>query len=281
MIVRLQIHGIDVSRIIIAADENEISPKALDKIFDLANRRGLIVTDIHLLFSEVAGPIGSDADFDVDIITLRGAYWSIKRTLDILGAAALLLLLAPLFALTAGLVAWDVSNPLLFWQERPGRHGKMIRVFKFRTMKTSVGSDGRPIPDEQRTSRIGHLLRKLRLDELPQLWNILRGDMSFIGPRPLLFVDQPEEVSQRLAVRPGISGWAQINGGKLVTPEEKRALDLWYIAHVSFFLDIRIALLTLIVMVRGDSPNSEAVRQAVDWLSAQESSVALDKSPEI
>lgn len=275
---RFKIHGIDISRIIIAATEQEISPKALEKIFDVANRHGLAVVDIHLLFSEVAGPIGLEDDFDVDEITLRGAYWGIKRALDIFGASMLMLLLSPFFALTAALVARDVGRPLMFWQERPGRHGKMIRVFKFRTMKNAIGDDGVPVPDAQRTSRIGVALRKLRLDELPQLWNILKGDMSFIGPRPLLFVDQPEEISQRLAVRPGISGWAQINGGKLVTPEEKRALDLWYIAHVSFLLEMRIVFLTLVVMVRGDISRPDAVREAVAWLKVQEGSVALEEA---
>lgn len=272
-----KIRGIDISRIVIAANEREISPKSLETIFDVANRHRLVVSDIHLLFSEVAGPIGLDDDFDVDEITLRGPYWGIKRTIDIFAAFFLLILISPLFALTAALVWSDIGRPLLFWQERPGRHGKLFRVFKFRTMKDAVTPDGVPVPDDLRTSKIGNLLRKLRLDELPQLWNILAGDMSFIGPRPLLFIDQPDEVSQRLAVRPGISGWAQVNGGKLVTPEEKRALDLWYISHASFILEMKIVFLTLLVMLKGDVARPEAVREAVDWLKTQESSITLDQ----
>ncbi len=274
---RYKIHGVDIRRVVIAANENEISPSTLDRILDVAGRHGLAVTDIHLLFSEVAGPIGLEDDFDVSEITLRDAYWGVKRAIDILGAVILLLLLSPSFVLTAVLVAIDVGVPLVFWQERPGRHGKMIRVFKFRTMKDAVGRNGIPIPDGERTSPIGEFLRKTRLDELPQLWNILRGDMSFIGPRPLLFIDQPEEVSQRLAVRPGVSGWAQVNGGKLVTPEEKRALDLWYIAHASLILDMTIVVRTLLVVFRGDISRPDAVREAVDWLRAREDVVMVDE----
>lgn len=273
-----KIRGIDISRIVIAANETEISSMSLDKIFDVANRHQLVISDIHLIFSEVAGPVGLDDDFDVDEIRLRGAFWGVKRFLDIVGALGLLVLIFPLYAATAYLVWRDVGKPLLFWQERPGRHGKMIRVFKFRTMKDAVGADGIPIPDDKRTSKTGLLLRKLRLDELPQLWNIVIGDMSFIGPRPLLFVDQPEEVSQRLAIRPGISGWAQVNGGKLVSPEEKRALDLWYISHASLFLELKIVFLTLLVMLRGDIERPQAVKEAVDWLRTQEFSVSLDES---
>ncbi len=268
-----KIRGIDISRLVIAAGQNEITKNELEGVFQVAQRHNLDVNDIHALFSEVAGPVGLDEDFNVDEITLRGPYWGVKRGLDIFGAVALLLLLSPFFALTSLLVQLDVGKPRLFWQERPGRHGKMIRVFKFRTMRDSVTPEGVPVPDELRVSKVGLILRKLRLDELPQLWNILVGDMSFIGPRPLLFVDQPEEVSQRLAVRPGISGWAQVNGGKLVSPEEKRALDLWYIAHVSFTLEMKIVYLTLLVMARGDIARPQAVREALEWLRAQEESL--------
>lgn len=271
------IRGVEISRLVICASGNEINAREIDQLTDVASRRKLVVNDIHLLFSEVAGPIGLDDDFAVDEITLRGAYWGLKRALDIFGATALLILLSPLFAITSALVWVDVGRPLFFWQERPGRHGRMIRVFKFRTMKDAVAPDGTAVPDDSRTSKIGIILRKLRLDELPQLWNILRGDMSFIGPRPLLFVDQPQEVSRRLAVRPGISGWAQVNGGKLVTPEEKRALDLWYIAHVSLALELRIVALTLLVMLRGDVARPEAVRSAVEWLRRQEIAVTIDE----
>jgi lipopolysaccharide/colanic/teichoic acid biosynthesis glycosyltransferase len=266
---KLKIHGIDVSRIVISATPDEISKETLDKITRVAADRQISVNDIHLLFTEVAGETNIDDDFTIDVIELRGLYWGIKRSLDVFGATMLILLLLPLFSLTAILVRLDVGSPLLFWQVRPGRHGKMIHVYKFRTMKDSVDKSGAPVADEFRTSKIGLFLRKVRLDELPQLWNILRGDMSFIGPRPLLFVDQPDEVSQRLAIRPGISGWAQVNGGKLITPDEKNALDLWHIGHVSFGLEMKIVWMTLLVMLRGDTRREEAISEAINWLRRQ------------
>ncbi len=271
-----KIRGIDINRIVVAANENEISTKNLDHIYDVARRYQVAISDIHLLFTEVAGSIGNDDDFEIDEIKLRGAFWGFKRVLDIGAALSLLLLLFPVYAITAFLVWQDVGKPLFFWQERPGRHGKMIRVYKFRSMKDAVAPDGVPVPDNMRTSKTGLLLRKLRLDELPQLWNIVIGDMSFVGPRPLLFIDQPEEMSQRLAVRPGISGWAQVNGGKLVSPEQKRALDLWYISHASLLLEIKIIILTILVMFRGDIERPKAVNEAVKWLREQENSILLE-----
>jgi lipopolysaccharide/colanic/teichoic acid biosynthesis glycosyltransferase len=271
-----KIRGIDIRRIVIAANENEITARNLELILNVASRHQILVSDIHFLFSEVAGSIGVDDDFDIDEIWLRGAYWGLKRVLDIVAALALLFLISPVYLITAFLVWKDVGKPLFFWQERPGRHGKMIRVFKFRSMKDAVGLDGVPVPDDMRTSKIGLLLRKIRLDELPQLWNIIVGDMSFIGPRPLLFVDQPEEMSQRLAVRPGVTGWAQVNGGKLVTPEQKRALDLWYISHASLLLDMKIVILTILVMFRGDVKRPQAVQEALKWLKEQEHSILLE-----
>jgi lipopolysaccharide/colanic/teichoic acid biosynthesis glycosyltransferase len=271
-----KIRGIDISRIVVTANENEISPRTLEYILDAARRHNVNVSDIHFLFSEVAGTIGLDDDFGVDEIQLRGYFWGVKRVIDIIAAFFLLLFLLPVFIVTTILVWLDVGSPMFFWQQRPGRHGKMIRVYKFRTMKDSVRSDGVPLPDHLRTSKMGLLLRKLRLDELPQLWNIIIGDMSFIGPRPLLFADQPEEMSQRLAVRPGISGWAQVNGGKLVSPEQKRALDLWYISHASLFLEIKIAILTLVVMIKGDVERPNNISTAVQWLQEQEHSISID-----
>lgn len=153
----------------------------------------------------------------------------------------------------------------------------MIHVFKFRTMKDSLDKSGAPIADNLRTSKIGLFLRKVRFDELPQLWNIVRGDMSFIGPRPLLFVDQPGEISQRLAIRPGISGWAQVNGGKLITPEEKNALDLWHIGHISFSLEMKIVFMTLLVMLRGDIRREHTIVEAVNWLKQQTDTSLSDK----
>lgn len=274
---KLKNHGVQIRRLIVSASENEISERSLEKIMRVGRRLVIPVTDIHLLFTEVAGQGAFEDEFDIDVISMRGYYWILKRSLDVAAASFLILILLPLFVLASLVVFFDVGAPLIFWQRRLGRHGKVFSVYKFRTMKDAIKSNGDLVPDGERTSSIGLMLRMTRLDELPQLWNILIGDMSFIGPRPLLPVDQPEEISHRLAVRPGLSGWAQVNGGKMIAPEEKRALDLWYIAHADVWLDVRIALMTVLVMIRGDIYNSQQVSRAVDWLKTQEGSVAFEK----
>jgi lipopolysaccharide/colanic/teichoic acid biosynthesis glycosyltransferase len=268
---KLKVHGVPIRRLILSASEEEISQQSLEKIRRVGETLQIPLIDIHLLFTEIVGKADEDP-YDIDVIKLRGPHWALKRCLDIVAAAFLIVALSPLFAVTAVLVAADVGFPILFWQKRFGRHGKLFAVYKFRTMR----DDGDHLSDAERTSSIGLILRLTRLDELPQLWNILIGDMSFIGPRPLLPIDQPEEISQRLAARPGLSGWAQVNGGRLVTPEEKRALDLWYIAHASLWLDIRIALMTVSVLLHGDIYNRQEISRAVDWLQAHEESALLE-----
>ena len=129
-------------------------------------------------------------------------------------------------------------------------------------MRAAHDARGDRIPDQLRCSKIGHFLRQTRLDELPQLYNILVGEMSFVGPRPLLPIDQPENKDLRLVVRPGLTGWAQVNGGRDISPEDKAVLDVWYIRQASFWLDIKIVLRTVIGMVLGDRANGEVVRAA-------------------
>jgi lipopolysaccharide/colanic/teichoic acid biosynthesis glycosyltransferase len=145
-------------------------------------------------------------------------------------------------------------------------------------MRAAHDSAGNRIPDELRCSKVGHFLRRTRLDELPQLYNILVGEMSFVGPRPLLPIDQPENKNLRLLVRPGLTGWAQVNGGRDLAPEEKAVLDVWYIAHASLWLDIRIVLRTVIEMVKGERPRGEAVR-AADVRGAQAPALSLTVLP--
>jgi lipopolysaccharide/colanic/teichoic acid biosynthesis glycosyltransferase len=271
---KLKLRGVEIRRVILSASGEEIARHSLDKVLASAERLNIPVMDIHLLFTEIAGKPSQEDEFDIDVIKLRGAHWMFKRSLDIIAAAFLIIALSPLFLIAAALVVYDLGFPILFWQQRFGRHGKVFSVYKFRTMR----DDGDHLSDAERTSSIGLILRLTRLDELPQLWNILIGDMSFIGPRPLLPIDQPEEISQRLAARPGLSGWAQVNGGRLVTPEEKRALDLWYIAHASLWLDIRIALMTVSVLLHGDIYNRQEIGRAVDWLQAHEESALIEEA---
>jgi sugar transferase EpsL len=171
-----------------------------------------------------------------------------KRTLDALAASAGLVVLAPLLAATALAVRLAIGSPVLFRQTRPGLHGRPFTLLKFRTMRDAQDSHGNPLPDEARLTRLGALLRSTSLDELPELWNVLRGEMSLVGPRPLLMEYLPlytPEQARRHEVRPGITGWAQVNGRNAIAWEEKFRLDVWYVDHRTLRLDLKILLLTL------------------------------------
>ncbi|HWT29699.1 MAG TPA: sugar transferase [Croceibacterium sp.] len=176
-----------------------------------------------------------------------------KRLFDVLVAGIVLVALAPLLLLLALLVAIFVGRPVLFVQERPGLQGRIFRLVKFRTMTNERDGAGSLLPDEQRLRRFGRLLRATSLDELPELFNILRGDMSLVGPRPLLVEYLPlytAEQARRHLVRPGITGWAQVNGRNAISWEDKFAHDLWYVDNHSFWIDLKILLLTVARVLR-------------------------------
>ena len=175
----------------------------------------------------------------------------------------LLVLLAPVGLIVAGFALVDVGAPVLFWQERIGKGGKTFLLFKVRTYRAPFDAEGRTLSASERVSRIGRAIRATRLDEIPQLFNILRGDMSLIGPRPLLPVDQPADPRIRLSVRPGVTGWAQVNGGVQLTPEEKDALDVWYIQHASLWFDLKIVWWTIAYFALGERKGHAAVDQAL------------------
>jgi lipopolysaccharide/colanic/teichoic acid biosynthesis glycosyltransferase len=192
----------------------------------------------------------------------RRRYWTVKRVLDVVGSLGLIVLLAPVMALVALLVLIDVGQPLWFWQQRPGLGGRPFRIYKLRTMGAAHDEEGRLVPDEDRVSGIGHFLRRSRLDELPQLFHILMGQMSFVGPRPLLPIDQPVGFAARLLVRPGLTGWAQVKGGRQISALDKAALDVWYVRHASLRLDLEILLRTALTLLVGERPHEGAIRQA-------------------
>lgn len=171
-----------------------------------------------------------------------------KRLFDLAVAGVGLTLLAPIILVTALLIRVKLGSPVVFKQERPGLHGKTFTVYKFRTMTDECDDNGELLPDQQRLTRFGKLLRKFSLDEFPQLLNVVKGDMSLIGPRPLLVEYLPlysKEQNKRHNVRPGITGWAQVNGRNAITWEERFRLDVWYVENQSFCLDMKIMLMTL------------------------------------
>ena len=176
-----------------------------------------------------------------------------KRALDICLSAAGLALTLPVIALTALVIRATLGAPVLFAQLRPGLNGRPFVVYKFRSMSEARGKDGELLGDDVRLTRVGYWLRKLSLDELPQLWNVLKGEMSLVGPRPLLMEYLPlynARQARRHEVKPGITGWAQVNGRNALTWDEKFELDIWYVDHVSLALDMRILALTALKLLR-------------------------------
>lgn len=211
----------------------------------------------------------------------------IKRTFDLIAAAIGLIILAPVFALIALLVYLQMGRPILFMQPRPGQGGKIFTFYKFRTMSNACDQNGKLLPDANRLTAIGKFLRKTSLDELPQLFNILKGDMSFIGPRPLLveYLDYytPEQ-ARRHAVKPGVTGWAQVNGRNTISWAEKCDLDVWYVDHQSLWLDAKILAMTVGKVLRqqdvslSECPEAskqqiEAIKQAKQLSTADIASV--------
>lgn len=172
----------------------------------------------------------------------------IKRLFDIIVSSFVLILLSPIIAITAYFIHKKLGAPVLFRQMRPGLNGKPFEMIKFRTMKDAVDKNGRSLPDSERLTPFGMKLRSTSLDELPGLWNVFKGDMSLVGPRPLLveyLTLYSVEQARRHDVRPGVTGWAQINGRNAISWQQKFKLDVWYVDHQSLWLDIKILLLTI------------------------------------
>ncbi len=172
----------------------------------------------------------------------------LKRSFDIVAASVALILLFPVIALVAWQTRRKLGTPVLFRQVRPGWRGRPFKMVKFRTMRDAIGPDGKQLPDAERMTPFGNFVRSSSLDELPELWNVFKGDMSLVGPRPLLIEYLPlytPEQARRHEVRPGVTGWAQINGRNAVSWDEKFKLDVWYVDHHSLWLDLKILFLTV------------------------------------
>ena len=208
---------------------------------------------------------------------LVGKYSSIpmsKRTLDLFLTIPGIVILFPLLLIIAMLVGVNFGTPIIFRQMRPGYKGKPYRVYKFRTMTNAHDAQDNLLPDSQRITRLGHFLRSYSLDELPELFNVLRGEMSLVGPRPLLtkYLERySQEQARRHEVLPGITGWAQINGRNVLTWEEKFALDCWYVDHWSFWLDIKILILTVVKVLRREGINQPGQATAEEFMGNHES----------
>ena len=271
----LEVEGIVVDRIAIAMPMHKLSSRAREALHQIERETSIT---LHPLADRIGlgageGPQSkarrdwenlSNLEFSLSELRLLGGrrYFFAKRALDAAGSLVLLALGLPVIVLVGLLVALDVGAPIVFCQRRPGLRGKPFKLYKFRTMVRAYDANGDRIDDEQRSSWIGRSLRRTRLDELPQLYNVLIGDMSFVGPRPLLPIDQRPEYKARLLVRPGITGWAQVEGGRIIQPADKAAMDVWYVQNASLALDLWVILLTIPMMFLGDRVNAGAIERA-------------------
>ena len=200
---------------------------------------------------------------------------SLKRVIDVIGAASALVILSPVLLAAALAIRLRLGTPVLFRQSRAGLRGAPFDVFKFRTMTDARDADGRLLPDAARLTRLGAFLRNTSIDELPQFWNVLRGDMSLVGPRPLTIIYVPRyspEQFRRHDVRPGITGWAQVNGRNQLSWPERFRQDVWYVDHWSLWLDLKIMAMTLARVVRREGISSSGHVTSGDFLGNEPTS---------
>lgn len=265
------IHGVSVDRVVVCGGSDTLSAEALQALRRVCARRGIELSFVTNPFnfasamsagSQTGATLEGASPRRSSPIVAPARYFRYKRIADTVFAAMLIVVLSPLWLIGAMAALIDVGSPVLFWQRRIGLGGRPFQIYKLRTLAHILDEAGRPMPDEARLSWIGRLLRSTRIDELPQLLSVLAGDMALIGPRPLLPRDQPADPSVRLMVRPGITGWAQVNGGALLSAEEKDALDAWYVRHATAWLDTCIIAMTLRSLFRGDRRSERALGQA-------------------
>ncbi|HVX35742.1 MAG TPA: sugar transferase [Hyphomicrobium sp.] len=269
----LDIHGVHINCVVLTKPLEMLSATAQRALLRVANDQSIRIEVLDNLFS-----LGETATKDTPTNTIheanafdpqrRQSYLRWKRAFDVAAGVASAIFLAPLMLFVGALVLLDVGYPIIFWQQRPGTLGLPIKVLKFRTMRAARSADGTLLSDLQRLSVIGKFLRRMRLDELPQILNVLAGEMSIVGPRPLLPIDQSRQFRARLGLKPGLTGWAQINGGRHLSIDEKAVLDLWYVKNASFRLDFRILLRTARTILLGERVNPRAVREA--WLALRD-----------
>lgn len=276
----LKFSGVVIDKIMITAPSSSFSQEAYQSIAEIERSGSVEVINLSEKFGlEPVRPEPSPlnavtampmprktAAFEIPPHQLeamhRRPYWKLKRMIDIVASLGLLIVTAPIMVLICAACLPTIGRPILFWQQRPGLGGRPFNLYKFRTMKAAYTSDGRELSDEERVSIVGNFLRRTRLDELPQLINILRGDMSFIGPRPLLPRDQDDAYRTRLFVRPGLTGWAQVVGGRAISAEDKAALDIWYVKNASLMLDLKVLLKTIPIVLLGETISRHLIEQA-------------------
>jgi lipopolysaccharide/colanic/teichoic acid biosynthesis glycosyltransferase len=275
----LDVHGVSVDGIVLVTPFNDLSESAREALIRAERLRGITLQllgdslDLNIERMQVSHEaleikFALPSELKLQLYPAevqayaRRNFWKMKRALDVFAALVLILLLSPVMLLVSIFVAASVGFPVKFWQRRPGLAGKPFHLYKFRTMRAEHAPDGRRLSDAERVSPVGKFLRRTRLDELPQLVNILRGDMSFIGPRPLLAKELPRECSARFLVRPGLTGWAQVVGGRDISAADKLALDIWYVRNAAILLDLEIVARTIPVVLFGEKISEHLIERA-------------------
>ncbi len=269
------LHGVRIDKVVLAEEPKDLSEPTWNEICRVRDALNIgleVLPDLLMsarstdndatLIVAAAGEIAAVPESEFHA-SLDRPFWKLKRALDFAIALTIAVVLSPVIAIVMALALLDVGIPAIFWQQRVGRNGAPLHLYKFRTLKTLFDRQTKEKREAQDPSAIGRFLRATRLDELPQLWNVLAGEMSLIGPRPLLPLDQPQGPTLRLTVRPGVTGWAQVCGGRLISVEEKNALDEWYIRHASPRLDFVIVLRTIGMLLKGDRRNEKAIALAL------------------
>lgn len=287
----LDVHGVNVNRIILAKSFDKLSATAQNALLQAKNELNLRIDilDDRFGFDATAMPSkipatptsnGSETKpFALD--TEPRPYLRWKRIFDIAAGISIGICVAPVMIIISALVYFDVGHPVIFWQQRPGARRRPIRVLKFRTMRGARSSDGVLLPDAQRVSSIGKFLRRIRLDELPQIYNVIVGEMSIVGPRPLLPIDQSQNIRGRPDMKPGLTGWAQIKGGRHLSVDDKAALDLWYARNASFRLDLQILLTTARIILFGERIDQNAIHEAWLALGLSPQGTAAKRGPDL
>ncbi len=197
----------------------------------------------------------------------------VKRLFDLVFALILVIIFSPLMLSLAVLIRFLMGSPVIFKQQRPGFMGRPFYLYKFRTMTEVRGEDGELLGDDQRLTGLGRFLRRFSLDELPQLFNVIKGELSFVGPRPLLmaYLDRySEDQARRHEVKPGITGWAQVNGRNAVSWEERFKLDVWYVDNRSFVLDLKILTMTLVKVLKAEGISGEGTETMSEFMGSEE-----------
>jgi lipopolysaccharide/colanic/teichoic acid biosynthesis glycosyltransferase len=260
-------HGIRTDRIIVGGDSDFLATETMAEVTRICTEYEIELDFVPQLvgLSALQTAVSREDLERKDLNQLvhsLSSYFRVKHYVDFSLSLLLIVVLLPFFLIIAAVVLLDVGSPIFFWQRRVGISGQGFHMHKFRTLRPACDDPGRAFSTTDRVSWVGALLRKYRLDELPQLLNVLVGDMSLIGPRPLLPHDQPSDSTVRLMVRPGMTGWAQVNGGKLITPEEKNALDEWYVRNASLWIDLKIIAKTMLFMISGESWHAETAAKS-------------------